>query len=169
MLLRSRPRSTKSGPSASTRCALGYWSVDKKLVVVPKEAETVRLIFRRYLEVGSIRALMRIWTGEAFPPGNDRSRMAASRAESGSASVPSPICCATDSAFCEVVYRGAVHRGEHEPIVDRALFDAVQEKLAASATARELRLKPHPRCWPDVSSTTGQPDDPTHTNKRRTR
>ena len=36
---------------------LGYASINKKLVVVPKEAETVRLIFRRYLEVGSIRDL----------------------------------------------------------------------------------------------------------------
>jgi site-specific DNA recombinase len=37
---------------------LGYASVNKKLVVVPEEAETVRLIFRRYLELGSIRLLV---------------------------------------------------------------------------------------------------------------
>ena len=37
---------------------LGYASVNKKLVVVPEDAETVRLIFRRYLEVGSIRDLV---------------------------------------------------------------------------------------------------------------
>src|ERR1700726_2788479 len=37
---------------------LGYASVKKKLVVIPEEAETVRLIFRRYLEVGSIRDLV---------------------------------------------------------------------------------------------------------------
>jgi site-specific DNA recombinase len=36
---------------------LGYASVNKKLVVVPEDAETVRLIFQRYLEVGSIRDL----------------------------------------------------------------------------------------------------------------
>src|SRR5246127_4047581 len=36
---------------------LGYASINKKIVVVPEEAETVRLIFRRYLELGSIRAL----------------------------------------------------------------------------------------------------------------
>src|ERR1700678_223101 len=33
---------------------LGYTSVNKKLLVVPQEAETVLLIFQRYLEVGSI-------------------------------------------------------------------------------------------------------------------
>ena len=37
---------------------LGYASVNKKLVVVPEEAETVRMIFRRYLELGSIRDLV---------------------------------------------------------------------------------------------------------------
>jgi site-specific DNA recombinase len=37
--------------------SLGYASVNKKLVVVPDEAEKVRTIFRRYLELGSIAAL----------------------------------------------------------------------------------------------------------------
>ena len=33
---------------------LGYASVDKKLVIAEAEAETIRMIFRRYLELGSI-------------------------------------------------------------------------------------------------------------------
>src|ERR1700756_907606 len=37
---------------------LGYASINKKLVVLPEEAETVRLIFQRYRELGSIRALV---------------------------------------------------------------------------------------------------------------
>ena len=37
---------------------LGYASVNKKLVVVPQDAETVRMIFSRYLELGSIGALV---------------------------------------------------------------------------------------------------------------
>jgi site-specific DNA recombinase len=36
---------------------LGYAAVDKKIVVVPAEAEAVRMIFARYLELGSIRVL----------------------------------------------------------------------------------------------------------------
>ena len=36
---------------------LGYASVGKKLVVVPEDAETVRTMFRLYLECGSIGAL----------------------------------------------------------------------------------------------------------------
>src|SRR5258708_9945113 len=36
---------------------LGYASVGKKLVIVPVEAETVRTMFRLYLECGSVGAL----------------------------------------------------------------------------------------------------------------
>jgi DNA invertase Pin-like site-specific DNA recombinase len=36
---------------------LGYASSNKKLVVVAGEATTVRLIFQRYLELGSVRSL----------------------------------------------------------------------------------------------------------------
>src|SRR5829696_1773908 len=37
---------------------LGYRCVDKKVVLVPEEADAVRHIFRRYLVLGSIRALI---------------------------------------------------------------------------------------------------------------
>src|SRR6201982_1901312 len=37
---------------------LGYASINKRLLVGPAQAETVRLIFRRYLELGSVRALI---------------------------------------------------------------------------------------------------------------
>ena len=40
-----------------------------------------------------------------------------------------------------MVYRGEAHRGEHEPILETALFEAVQAKLAAQAVARRCRLR----------------------------
>jgi site-specific DNA recombinase len=39
----------------------------------------------------------------------------------------------------EIVYRGEVHAGEHEPIIDRDLFEAVQAKRAANAVACNVR------------------------------
>jgi hypothetical protein len=65
----------------------------------------------------------------------------------------------------EVVYRGEVHAGEHEPIVDHDLFEAVQVKLAANAVARKVRLRG------SASILTGRIYDdrnrmsPTHSNK----
>ena len=46
--------SKKKGIWVGGSVPLGYASVDKKVVIVPEDAEKVRTIFRRYLEVGSI-------------------------------------------------------------------------------------------------------------------
>ena len=50
--------SKKKGIWVGGSVPMGYAAVNKKLVVVVDEAETVRLIFRRYLELGSIGALV---------------------------------------------------------------------------------------------------------------
>src|SRR5205807_5439780 len=120
---------------------LGYASVDKKLVVVPEEAETVRLIFRRYLEVGSIRALL-----EDLDQKGIRTRQQAQsggRTRGGIRFGVGPLNYLLRNRFLlgEVVYRGAVHAGEQGPIVDRALFQAAPETLTASATARQPRRR----------------------------
>jgi hypothetical protein len=44
----------------------------------------------------------------------------------------------------EVVYRDDTLAGEHEPIVARATFDAVQAKLAAQVRARRVRMNGSP-------------------------
>jgi hypothetical protein len=70
----------------------------------------------------------------------------------------------------EVVYRGAVHPGEQAPIVDRALFEAVQAKLAASAANRQLRLKSSPAILAGrIFDDRGNRMTPTHANKRGVR
>jgi site-specific DNA recombinase len=49
--------SKKKGMRMGGVTPLGYAIKDRKLVIVPEEAETVRLIFRRYRELGSVRLL----------------------------------------------------------------------------------------------------------------
>src|SRR5271168_2442857 len=49
--------SKKKGLWMGGQPALGYDVKDRKLIVNEAEAETVRMIFRRYLELGSVRAL----------------------------------------------------------------------------------------------------------------
>ena len=66
----------------------------------------------------------------------------------------------------EVVYRGEVHGGEQAPIVDRALFAAVQAKLAARARARRCRLRGSPALLSGrLFDTRGNRMSPTHANK----
>jgi DNA invertase Pin-like site-specific DNA recombinase len=120
---------------------LGYRSIDKKLVVVPEEAEVVRTIFTRYLAVGSIGALIEdldrrgIRTkANARPGGRQRGGM---RFGTGSLG----YLLKNRLTIGEVVYRGESHRGEHAPILDRELFEAVQAKLAANTVARQVRRR----------------------------
>src|SRR5205814_6074043 len=49
--------SKKKGMWTGGVTPLGYASKDRKLVVVREEAEAVRLVFRRYTELGSVRLL----------------------------------------------------------------------------------------------------------------
>ncbi|HUB64679.1 MAG TPA: recombinase family protein, partial [Methylocella sp.] len=70
----------------------------------------------------------------------------------------------------EVAYRGEVHRGEHEPILRRDLFEAVQEKLAANAVARQLRLRGSAALLTGrLFDDRGNHMSPTHANKKGVR
>ena len=113
---------------------LGYASVNKKLVVVPEEAETVRLIFRRYLELGSIRDLVEDLDRKGIR--TRRQTLFTGKTRGGIRFGVGGLAQLLRNRFYigEVAYHGAIHPGEQEPILDRALFDAVQAKLAAGAS-----------------------------------
>src|SRR5947199_5146619 len=145
---------------------LGYAAVDKKIVVVPAEAAAVRTIFARYLELGSIRAL-----AEDLDRRGVRSkprRLSDGRTVGWGRFGVGALAYLLKNRFYigEVVYRGEVHRGEHEPILDSALFAAVQGKLAAQAVARRCRLRGSPALLAGrIFDVAGNRMSPTHTNK----
>ena len=123
---------------------LGYAAVAKKIVVVPTEAQAVRTIFARYLKLGSVRAL-----AEDLDRRGIRSkprRLSNGRTIGGGCFSVGALAHLLKNRFYigEVVYRGEVQRGEHEPILEPALFEAVQGKLAAQAVARRSRLRGSP-------------------------
>jgi site-specific DNA recombinase len=76
---------------------LGYETKDRKIVVVEAEAERVRTIFRRYLELGSLNRLMADFASGGSSPRYDRSRPGAWLAGSHSPAARSPIFCAIGS------------------------------------------------------------------------
>jgi site-specific DNA recombinase len=145
---------------------LGYAAVDKKIVVVAAEAAAVRTIFSRYLELGSVRAL-----AEDLDRRGIRSkprRLSNGRTIGGGRFGVGALAYLLKNRFYigEIVYRGAVHRGEHQPILDSTLFEAVQTKLAAQARARRCRLRGSPavlsgRLFDDRANRMS----PSHTNK----
>jgi site-specific DNA recombinase len=145
---------------------LGYASVNKKLVVVPEEAETVRLIFQRYLELGSIRTLLEDLHRQGIR--TRRQTLATGKIRGGISFGVGPLAHLLRNRFYigEVVYHGAVCPGEQEPVIDRALFDAVQAKLAASATTRQLKLRASPAILTGrLFDDRGNRMTPSHTNK----
>ncbi len=145
---------------------LGYAAVGKKIVVVPVEAEAVRTIFARYVELGSVRAL-----AEDLDRRGIRSkprRLSDGSIIGGGRFGVGALAHLLKNRFYigEVVYRGDVHRGEHEPILDSALFDAVQGKLAAQAVARRCRLRGSPALLTGrIFDDGGNRMSPTHANK----
>ena len=120
---------------------LGYASVNKKLVIVPEEAETVREIFRRYLKLGSVRLL----TAD-LDKSEIRSKvrkLSGDRTVGGGRFGVGALSHFLKNRFYigEVAYRGEIHAGEHEPIVDRTLFEEVQAKLLSNNVERGLKIK----------------------------
>ena len=103
------------------------------LQVNEAEAVTVRHIFARYLELGSVHALQRELTQQAIV---SKQRITASGKTVGGLPfsrgalfhmLRSPIYLG------RIPHKDVVHEGEHEAIVDQALFDSVQQRLDSQA------------------------------------
>ncbi len=149
---------------------LGYAAVDKKIVVVAAEAEAVRTIFARYLELGSVRALVQDLDRRGIR--SKLRRCSTGRTVGGGRFGMGALAYLLKNRFYigEVVYRGEVHHGEHEPILDSALFEAVEAKLAAQARARRCRLRDLPAILSGrLFDNRGNRMSPTHANKRGAR
>jgi site-specific DNA recombinase len=149
---------------------LGYASVNKKLVVIPEEAKTVRLIFRRYLEVGSIRDLVEDLDRKEIR--TRRLTLATGKTRGGIRFGVGALSHLLRNRFYigEVNYKGKIHPGEQAPILARELFEAVQAKLAAGANARQLKLRASPSILAGrLFDDRGNRMTPTHTNKRGAR
>jgi site-specific DNA recombinase len=149
---------------------LGYKSVNKKLIIVEEEAEQVRAIFRHYLALGSIGLLIVDLHSRGLRP---RCRVA----PDGAAIHPThfivgPLAHLLKNRFYigEVAYRGEVHAGEHPPIVDRSLFEAVQEKLKEKAVTRRIFRTQSPAFLMGLLyDDRGNRMSPSHANKKGVR
>jgi site-specific DNA recombinase len=115
---------------------LGYRMKDDRIAVVEDEAERVRQIYGRYLELGGVNALVRDLRERNI---RTKSRLLATGATRGG------VLFGRGSLFYllrnrfyigEVRYKDEILPGEQPAIMDRALFDAVQQKLTDQWTTR---------------------------------
>ena len=108
---------------------LGYATRDRKIVVVAEEADRVRTIFRRYLELGSLHLLMADLRERGIVT-KVRS-LKTGRTIGGIPFTRGPLAHLLRNRFYigEVAFKGEILAGEQPAIIDRDLFDAVQAKL----------------------------------------
>ena len=136
---------------------LGYKVKDKVVAIVPDEAAAVRAIFELYLALRSVAGLVAELERRGIT------------ARGGNRFGVGGLAHLLRNRFYvgEVAYRGEVHPGPQQPIVERATFGAVQDLMDAQAVQRRGRLAASAglltgRLYDDR----GHRLTPSHTNKR---
>ena len=115
---------------------LGYRAQDGKLIIDDSGAQTVRFIFRRYAELGSVRLLKDELDARSI---QSRLRTSASgRLRGGKPFARGALYLMLQNRIYrgEIVHKEQSHPGEHTPIIDQPLWDAVQAQLASNAAER---------------------------------
>jgi len=128
--------SRKKGMWTGGPTPIGYDVIDKKLVVNEQEAQTVRMLFNLFLELGNVRALKdeadrrgiatkrrtqkngRVVGGRPFSRGNLYQLLS------------NPIYIG------RVRYQDETYEGEQDAIIDQATWEAVQDLLSGNAPDR---------------------------------
>jgi DNA invertase Pin-like site-specific DNA recombinase len=131
--------SRRKGKWTGGSVPLGYDAREKRLVVNEAEAETVRTIFRRYLELQSFGKLV---------ADLDRRRIVTKRRNTKVAKFNGgiPFTYGPLAHFLKNrIYLGEVHHGgkwfegEHEAILDRPTFDRVHRLLESKSNGRKAK------------------------------
>jgi site-specific DNA recombinase len=115
---------------------MGYEIKDGKIAIVEEEAELVRSIYRRYLELGGVNELLRDLKERNI---RTKSRLLSTGVTRGG--IPfgrGALYYVLSNHFYigEVKYKNEILPGEQPPIMDRALFEAVRKKSLAQWSHR---------------------------------
>ncbi len=151
--------------------SLGYDVKERKLVVNEAEAATVRHIFQRYLQLGSVRALQADLStaGIVSKPRKaaDGSPYGAQRFSRGALY----LMLQNRIYRGEIVHKGKAFPGEHAAIVDEELWQKVQSHLEANRLVRrdgDAAIEPS-LLTGIVFDAQGDAMTPTHAVKKGTR
>ena len=117
---------------------LGYEMKDGKIAVVEEEAELVRLIFRRYLELGSVNELLRDLKERCIRTRTKQLSTGATRGGIPFGRGALYYVLSNHFYIGEVKYKNEILPGEQPPIMDRALFEAVRQKSLAQWSHRTV-------------------------------
>jgi site-specific DNA recombinase len=131
--------SRRKGKWTGGTVPLGYEGKDKKLVVNKNEAETVRAIFRLYLELKSFSKLVAELDRRGIVTKQRNTKVA--KYNGGIPFTYGPLAYFLKNR----VYLGEIHhggkwfKGEHEAIINRATFERVQGLLKSNSQGRKVK------------------------------
>ncbi len=120
---------------------LGYRSKERTLFINKEEADTVRMIFARYLALGSVRKL------EAeLASRNLRTRAFTSAGNKTWGDRPFSrghlYYLLSNTVYAgKIAHKDERYEGQHEAIIDKKTFDAVQAQLAANTRGHKTRAR----------------------------
>lgn len=112
---------------------LGYRVEDRKLVVAPEEAETVRDIMRRYLGARNILDLMEQLSRAGIVSKRTKGRDGTMRGGNPMGRGALYHLLSNRPYLGLTMHKGKAYQGQHNALVDAELFEAVRAKLAERA------------------------------------
>jgi site-specific DNA recombinase len=118
---------------------LGYDVQDRKLLIIEEEAKLVRHIYTRYLELGSVLPLAKELSDAGITSKRWTARNGNQRGGSRISHGAIYYILANRIYLGEIVHKGQSHNGEHEAIIDIALFNAVATRLQSQRVKRTSR------------------------------
>ena len=160
--------SKKKGMWMGGRPPLGYDVQDKKLVVNPDEAETVRTLFRLYLELGTVKKLVEE-TGHLGLVTKRRIRSGGQETGGQPFTRGHLYQLLTNPIYVgDVAHKGVTYPGQHNGIIERQTFDAVRCRLNGNAAERRsaTNAKAPSLLTGLVYDEAGDRLCPTHANKK---
>lgn len=147
---------------------LGYDIADKRLVVNAEEAENVRALFRLYLEFGSVRRLQEAAAAQGLVT-KRRQRKDGSVTGGRTFTRGNLYQLLSNPLYVgEVRHKGQNYPGQHQAILERETWEAVQAQLQRNASNRRSgRNVDAPTLLTGlVYDETGDRLRPTHANKQ---
>ena len=117
---------------------LGYDFKDRKLIVNEGEAQTIRMIFAKYIELGSIRLLKYDLDENGFVS-KTRERSGVVRRSGSKFSRGALYNMLRNPIYHgEIGHQGKVYPGQHEAIVASDIWRLVQDRLAGNRHAEKI-------------------------------
>jgi len=160
--------SKKKGMWMGGNVPLGYDLKDRNLIINPKEAELVRLIFREYVRLGSVFDLCEWLRDKGI---RSKSRTATTGRKIGGAVLSRGTLyhlLSNPLYIGRTAHKGKLYQGQHEAIIDAKLWEQAADRLKGNRVRRKAsRNSPSDRLLAGkLFSSAGDRYTPTHAAKK---